>query len=96
MVYKTKISSKGQIVIPKEIREKYGYREGVEVTLKPIDETKLLIERSPRLSELSGYLGEAKAAETLQREREKELNSEVEKEREEELSRREKGEAPRI
>ncbi len=85
MEYRTKISSKGQIVIPKEIREKYGYREGVEVTLKPIDETKLLIERPRRLSELFGSLGGARAAETLLREREKELDSEVEKEREEEL-----------
>lgn len=76
-------------MIPKEIREKYGYREGVEVTLKPVDETKLLIERSPRLSELFGSLGKARAAETLLREREKELNSGVEKEREKELSRRE-------
>lgn len=62
MEYKAKISSKGQIVIPKDIRERYGYRKGVEVTFKPIDNTKLLIERSPRLSELFGYLGEAEAS----------------------------------
>jgi AbrB family looped-hinge helix DNA binding protein len=88
MEYRTKISSKGQIVIPKEIREKYGYCEGVEVILKPIGETKLLIERSPRLSELFGSLGEAKAAETLLQEREKELKCGFEKQREKELSRR--------
>jgi AbrB family looped-hinge helix DNA binding protein len=88
MEYKTRISSKGQIVIPKEIREKYGYREGVEVILKPIDETRLLIERSPRLSELFGSLGEAKATETLLQEREKESKSGAEKQRDKELSRR--------
>ncbi|MBS7281073.1 MAG: hypothetical protein KIH09_14760 [Candidatus Freyarchaeota archaeon] len=81
-------------MIPKDVREEYGYREGVEVTLKPIDETKLLIERSPILSEIFGSLGEARAAETLQREREKELNSEVEKKIEEELLRRETGSVP--
>ncbi len=26
--YETKISSKGQIVIPKEIKEKYGFKRG--------------------------------------------------------------------
>lgn len=86
MEYKTKISSKGQVVIPKVIREKYGYREGVEITFKPIDNTRLLIERSPRLSELFGFLGKAEASKVLLEERARE--AEAERERNKELERR--------
>ena len=75
MEYKAKISSKGQIVIPKDIRERYGYSKGGEVTFKPIDNTKLLIERSPRLSELFGYLGEAETSKILIKERAEEAEA---------------------
>ena len=77
--YRTKISSKGQIVIPKEIRDRYGFKKGVEVVIKPISETKLVIERIPRLSELFGALGEAKATEVLLEERRKEVKAEEER-----------------
>ncbi len=77
--YETKISSKGQIVIPKEIREKYGFKKGVKVVIKPIDKTKLLIERTPRLSELFDILEGVEATKILFEEREKEVK--VEKER---------------
>jgi len=86
MEFKTRISTKGQIVIPKEIREKYGFRKGVEVIIKPLDETRLIIKRAPRLSELFGFLGEAKATEMLLEERKKEI--EIEEERISELEHR--------
>lgn len=77
--YETRISSKGQIVIPKEIREKYGFKKGVKVVIKPIGKTKLLIERAPRLSELFDILEGIEATKVLLEEREKEIK--VEKER---------------
>jgi AbrB family looped-hinge helix DNA binding protein len=90
MEFKTKVSVKGQIVIPKELREKYGYREGVEVTLKPLNETTLIIERAPRLTELFGFLGGAEASKILLEEREKEVKAERQRRREIEV--RETGE----
>ena len=82
--YKTRISSKGQIVIPKEIRERCGFKKGVEVVIKPVSETKLIIERVPRLSELFGVFEEVKITEVLSKERERE--SKIEEERFRELS----------
>lgn len=82
--YKTKVSSKGQIVIPKDIREKYGYVKGIELTLTPLDENKLLLEKVPKLSELFGFLGKTEASKALLRERD--LEASVEGEREAELS----------
>lgn len=83
---KTVISSKGQIVIPKEIREKYGFKKGSEVIIMPIKENKLLLERSVKLSELFGFLGKSKASKLLLEEREQEKAAE--KERIEELGKR--------
>jgi len=85
MEFKTKISVKGQIVIPKEIREKYGFKKGVEVVIKPLDDTRLIIERAPRLSELFGFLGEIEATKILLEERKREI--EVEEKRISELER---------
>lgn len=81
--HKVKMSSKGQIVIPGEIREKYGYRKGTELILKPLDENRILLERVPKLSEFFGFLGNIEAAKILLKEREREVR--VEKERHEEL-----------
>lgn len=77
MEYKTKISSRGSNIDSQRDQGKYGYREGVEVIFKPISETKLLIERTPKLSELFGYLGNAEATKNLHQEREKELKAKV-------------------
>lgn len=88
MEYKTKVSTKGQVVIPKELREKYGYREGVEVTMKPVDDERIILERVPKLSELFELLGEAPATELLLREREQELPSEKKREAELQAGRR--------
>jgi len=76
MEFRTKVSTKGQIVIPKELRERYGYREGVEVILKPLNETTLLLERAPRLTELFGFLGEVEASKILIEERSREVKTE--------------------
>jgi AbrB family looped-hinge helix DNA binding protein len=32
--YRVKVSSKGQIVIPSEIRDKYGFTKGTEINCK--------------------------------------------------------------
>lgn len=82
MKYRTRVSSKGQVVIPKEIREKYGFREGTEVVIKPVSETAIVLERAPRLSELFGFMGRARAAEALLREREAEAAAEWQRWRE--------------
>jgi len=81
--YRTKVSSKGQIVIPKDIREKHGYRKGSKLIITALDENRILLERVPRLSEIFGFMGGAEATKTLLTERERE--SSVEKEREKEL-----------
>lgn len=81
--YKVKMSSKGQIVIPGEIREKYGYRKGTELILKPLDENRILLERVPTLSEFFGFLGDIEASKILLKKREREVR--VERERRGEL-----------
>ncbi len=42
MPYRVKINSKGQIFIPKELRERFQLREGEEVLLMPGDQVILL------------------------------------------------------
>lgn len=83
---KIRVSSKGQIVIPKEVREKYGFKKGSEVIITPLEKNKLLLERSPKLSELFGFLGKAEVSKLLLEEREQEAS--MEKERIEELGNR--------
>ncbi len=80
--YKGRVSSKGQIVIPKELRERYGFRRGVEVVFRPYGKYKIIIERQPTLSELFGFLGDARATRVLDEERGKEAESEAEREEE--------------
>ncbi len=48
-----KISSKGQITLPKELRERYRLREGDEVLILPAEEG-ILIKR--RKASLRGFL----------------------------------------
>lgn len=77
--HKIRVSSKGQVVIPEEIRREYGIKTGSELTLKPLDENRLVLEKVPRLSELFGFLGEARTAKVLAKEREMELKTEHER-----------------
>ena len=41
-----KISKRGQITIPKDIREEYGLREDVEIEIKPTDEGLIIQKRT--------------------------------------------------
>jgi AbrB family looped-hinge helix DNA binding protein len=81
--YKIKVSSKGQIVIPGEIREKYGFTRGTELVVTLLDENRLLLEKVPKLSDLFGSLGNVEASKILQVDRECEIRAE--RERREEL-----------
>lgn len=81
--YKVKVSSKGQIVIPWKVRDRYGFTKGTELIVTALDENRILLERVPRLSEFFGFLGDVKASEILLMEREREIRAE--KERREEL-----------
>lgn len=81
--YRVKVSSKGQVVIPSEIRGRYGYNKGTELIVRALDENRLLLERVPRLSELFGFLGKAKVSKVLLEAREREACAE--RERREEL-----------
>jgi len=79
---KVKVSSKGQIVIPGEIREKYGYERGTELIVTPLDENRILLERVPKLSKFFGFLGGVEASKILLMEREREVRAEVERRKE--------------
>jgi AbrB family looped-hinge helix DNA binding protein len=81
--YKIKVSSKGQIVIPNEIRDNYGYAKGTELVVTMLDENRLLLERVPKLSDLFGFLGDVEASRTLLADREREAMAE--KKRREEI-----------
>ena len=81
--HKIRVSSKGQVVIPEEIRKKYGITAGMELILKPLDKNRIIVEKVPRLSELFGFLGKAETRGVLEKEREEESN--IERTRDEEL-----------
>ena len=83
--HKIRVSTKGQVVIPEEIRKEYGIETGSELTLKPLDKNRLILEKVPKLSELFGFLGEADSIKVLAKERDREVR--IERERDEELRR---------
>jgi len=66
-------------VIPKDLRESLRLDTGVELTLTPLDENRILLERVPPLSELFGFLGRTKASKMLLRQRESETKAESER-----------------
>jgi AbrB family looped-hinge helix DNA binding protein len=78
MVERTKLSSKGQVIIPKDVREARGWREGEELLVENRPEGVLLRRRNPfkptTLDEVigsSGYRGSPISVE--------EMNTAVEK-----------------
>ena len=77
--HRLRVSTKGQVVIPEDIRKKYGITPGTELMLRPLDENRLVIEKVPKLSELFGVLGNFKTAEVLSKQREDELKIEHER-----------------
>jgi len=66
-------------VIPKDLRENLRIDTGVELTLTPLDENRILLERVPPLSELFGFLGRTKASKILLRQRASETKAESER-----------------
>lgn len=56
MTYATTLTQKGQITLPKNIRDILGLRIGDKITLKLVDKKKkqIKIERIPSLEELAG------------------------------------------
>ncbi len=58
MPYRVKINSKGQIFIPKELRERFQLREGEEVLLMPGDQVILLKPGLNPMRQLRGVLRE--------------------------------------
>ncbi len=49
--YRVKVSSKGQIVIPKKLRERLGLEAGSEVEFEVIGERRFLIRKVPPAAE---------------------------------------------
>ena len=54
-VFETRMSSKGQIIIVKEIRDKLGLKENQKF-IEKIQEKKIILEPVPSLSQLGGFL----------------------------------------
>ena len=77
--HRTKVSAKGQVVIPKVLRERLGIEKGIEFSLTPIDENRILLEKVPKLSKLFGFMGRARGAAVLLEERTSEATRESER-----------------
>ena len=77
--HRTRVSAKGQVVIPKALREQLGIEKGLEFSLTPIDENRILLEKVPKLSKLFGFMGRARGATLLLEERTSEATRESER-----------------
>ncbi len=58
MSYQSKITSKGQVTIPKDLRDRFGLKEGEEVLMVPENEGILLKHRMDSMRSLRGLLRE--------------------------------------
>ena len=58
MSYQSKITSKGQVTIPKDLRDRFGFKEGEEVLMVPENEGILLKHRMDSMRSLRGLMRE--------------------------------------
>ncbi|WXG41470.1 MAG: AbrB/MazE/SpoVT family DNA-binding domain-containing protein [Candidatus Freyarchaeum deiterrae] len=64
-LFKVKVTSKGQVVIPKPLREFYHIREGEEILMIPLEKG-VLIKREEGSSELRGLLKELDVVDVIE------------------------------
>lgn len=58
MSYQSKMTSKGQVTIPKDLRDRFGLKEGEEVLMVPANEGILLKHRMDSMRSLRGLMRE--------------------------------------
>ncbi len=71
---KSRLSTKGQLVVPKEIRERHGWTAGVELVFEDLGSDRVVLRRlgdlpATRLEDLigcTGYRGPAKSLEEME------------------------------
>ncbi len=73
----TRISSKGQVVIPREVREKLGLKEGEELEVRVLEDNSLVLKRIESGS-WRRWRGALKSTDVL-RELEREHREEIER-----------------
>lgn len=79
---KVKVSPKGQVVIPKEFRDRFGIKEGREVVVEAVEEGVLIMkkEKNPVKSMTGLFEGQFKKSSVeLVRELRKEWDTRIEK-----------------
>lgn len=64
--YEATVTSKGQVTLPKEVRERLRVREGDKVQFAVEDEDRIVVTRGGRLSDLFGILGKPRRSATLE------------------------------
>ncbi|HYL12957.1 MAG TPA: AbrB/MazE/SpoVT family DNA-binding domain-containing protein [Terriglobales bacterium] len=77
-IYRSRVSSKGQVVIPAEVRSRYGFTEGTEVFITGED-GRLIVEKTgfDEIYQLQGAVrGLPSALQLLEEERRKERERE--------------------
>ncbi len=68
-----KVGAKGQVVIPKELRERLGLGPGASVSFEPLDDG-VVVRRADRIRELKGRYAGSGMAERLLEDRRRERN----------------------
>ena len=63
--YRTTISSKGQVIIPAELRERHGLTKGISATWSEEGERLILTPMKHRIREMRGCLRPAPGAPTM-------------------------------
>ena len=65
MGYYAKVTSKGQITIPKEVRDSLGFTEGTTVIVIEKDGEAVLRPKTGRAIDLAGFLGKPPSGKSL-------------------------------